>query len=174
MPYRSVSDLPNEQVDQYSEHQKHAFLEALNNAYEEYHGDESRAFATRSTGSPASLGGPGRRGVGAQGIPRGPGAAPLPPLLALVGVASRRRGQAPLDRPNPGPDTRPPRRYAAEASLGAIEPATSILANSRHRIVTRSADPANANQNGAAIPNDRARRPPIGVPITMPPMIATR
>lgn len=46
MPYRSVSDLPKEQVDQYSEHQKHAFLEAFNNAYEEYHGDESRAFAT--------------------------------------------------------------------------------------------------------------------------------
>ncbi|MES1239232.1 MAG: cation transport regulator [Chloroflexota bacterium] len=46
MPYRSVSDLPQEQVDQYSTHQKHAFLEAFNNAYEEYDGDESRAFAT--------------------------------------------------------------------------------------------------------------------------------
>ena len=46
MPYRSISDLPKEQVDQYSEHQKHAFLEAYNNAYREYKGDESRAFAT--------------------------------------------------------------------------------------------------------------------------------
>ena len=46
MPYRNVSDLPEEQVDQYSTHQKHAFLEAFNNAYEEYDGDEGRAFAT--------------------------------------------------------------------------------------------------------------------------------
>ena len=46
MPYKKISDLPKEQVDQYSEHQKHAFLEAFNNAFEEYHGDESRAFAT--------------------------------------------------------------------------------------------------------------------------------
>jgi cation transport regulator len=46
MPYRSVADLPDAQVDQYSTHQKHAFLEAFNNAYEEYGGDESRAFAT--------------------------------------------------------------------------------------------------------------------------------
>ena len=45
MPYRTVSDLPKAQVDQYSTHQKHAFLEAFNNALEEY-GDESRAFAT--------------------------------------------------------------------------------------------------------------------------------
>ena len=46
MLYRTVSDLPKERVDQYSTHQKHAFLEAFNNAFEEYHGDESRAFAT--------------------------------------------------------------------------------------------------------------------------------
>jgi cation transport regulator len=46
MPYRTVADLPNAQVDQYSTHQKHAFLEAFNNAYEEYDGDEGRAFAT--------------------------------------------------------------------------------------------------------------------------------
>jgi cation transport regulator len=46
MPYASIADLPKEQVDQYSTHQKHAFLEAFNNAYEEYDGDESRAFAT--------------------------------------------------------------------------------------------------------------------------------
>ena len=46
MPYDTVSDLPEAQVDQYSEHQKHAFLKAFNNAFEEYDGDESRAFAT--------------------------------------------------------------------------------------------------------------------------------
>lgn len=46
MPYEKVSDLPEAQVDQYSEHQKHAFLKAFNNALEEYDGDESRAFAT--------------------------------------------------------------------------------------------------------------------------------
>ena len=46
MPYRTVSDLPEAQVDQYSEHQKHAFLKAFNNAFDEYDGDESRAFAT--------------------------------------------------------------------------------------------------------------------------------
>ena len=46
MPYEKVSDLPEAQVDQDSEHQKHAFLKAFNNALEEYDGDESRAFAT--------------------------------------------------------------------------------------------------------------------------------
>lgn len=46
MPYKSLADLPEAQVDQYSTHQKHAFLEAFNNAYEEYDGDEGRAFAT--------------------------------------------------------------------------------------------------------------------------------
>lgn len=46
MPYRKISDLPQAQVDQYSTHQKHAFLEAFNNAFEEYDGDEARAFAT--------------------------------------------------------------------------------------------------------------------------------
>ena len=46
MPYQRISDLPEAQVDQYSTHQKHAFLEAFNNAYEEYDGDEGRAFAT--------------------------------------------------------------------------------------------------------------------------------
>jgi cation transport regulator len=45
MPYDKVSDLPENQVDQYSSHQKRAFLEAFNNAYEEYGHDESRAFA---------------------------------------------------------------------------------------------------------------------------------
>ncbi len=45
MPYSSVSDLPKAQTDQYSPHQKEAFLKAFNNAYKEYGGDESRAFA---------------------------------------------------------------------------------------------------------------------------------
>lgn len=45
MPYDSISDLPEDQVDQYDREQKEAFLEAFNNAYEEYDGDESRAFA---------------------------------------------------------------------------------------------------------------------------------
>jgi cation transport regulator len=45
MPYSKLSDLPKEQVDQYSTHQKHAFLKAFNNALEEYAGDEGRAFA---------------------------------------------------------------------------------------------------------------------------------
>jgi cation transport regulator len=45
MPYRNIADLPKAQVDQYSEHQKEAFLKAFNNAYEEYGHDEHRAFA---------------------------------------------------------------------------------------------------------------------------------
>ena len=45
MPYRSVGDLPKAQTDQYSAHQKEAFLKAFNNAYEHYGHDESRAFA---------------------------------------------------------------------------------------------------------------------------------
>ncbi len=45
MPYSRIEDLPDKQVDQYSEHQKKAFLEAFNNAYREYGGDEHRAFA---------------------------------------------------------------------------------------------------------------------------------
>ena len=45
MPYRSISDLPQAQVDQYNEHQKEAFLKAFNNAFKEYGGDEHRAFA---------------------------------------------------------------------------------------------------------------------------------
>ena len=44
MPYEKISDLPKEQVDQYSHHQKEAFLEAFNSALEQY-GEGSRAFA---------------------------------------------------------------------------------------------------------------------------------
>ena len=44
MPYEKLGDLPKEQVDQYSHHQKEAFLEAFNSALEQY-GEESRAFA---------------------------------------------------------------------------------------------------------------------------------
>ena len=46
MPYKTISDLPEAQTDQYGPHQKEVFLKAFNNAYEEYHGDEGRAFAT--------------------------------------------------------------------------------------------------------------------------------
>jgi cation transport regulator len=45
MPYRDIADLPEAQTDQYNRHQKEAFLKAFNNAYKEYGGDESRAFA---------------------------------------------------------------------------------------------------------------------------------
>lgn len=45
MPYSKVSDLPKSQVDQYTLHQKRAFLEAFNNAFDEYGGDEHHAFA---------------------------------------------------------------------------------------------------------------------------------
>jgi cation transport regulator len=45
MPYERISDLPKEQVDQYSQHQKEAFRQAFNRALKQY-GDESRAFAT--------------------------------------------------------------------------------------------------------------------------------
>lgn len=45
MPYDSISDLPESQVDQYSRHGKEAFLKAFNSAYDTYDGDEGRAFA---------------------------------------------------------------------------------------------------------------------------------
>jgi len=45
MPYSTIADLPQAQTAQYTDHQKHAFLEAFNNAYREYGGDEHRAFA---------------------------------------------------------------------------------------------------------------------------------
>ena len=45
MPYKSVSDLPKAQTDQYNAHQKEAFLKAFNNAFEQYDHDEGRAFA---------------------------------------------------------------------------------------------------------------------------------
>jgi cation transport regulator len=49
MPYNTIADLPKGQTDQYSKHQKDAFLKAFNNAYDEYHGDEGRAFAVAHT-----------------------------------------------------------------------------------------------------------------------------
>ncbi|MEP7061657.1 MAG: cation transport regulator [Betaproteobacteria bacterium] len=49
MPYTSVSELPKAQTDQYSAHQKAAFLKAFNNAFKEYGGDEPRAFAVAHT-----------------------------------------------------------------------------------------------------------------------------
>jgi cation transport regulator len=49
MPYHNVADLPKAQTDQYSQHQKEAFLKAFNNAFDEYGGDERRAFAVAHT-----------------------------------------------------------------------------------------------------------------------------
>jgi cation transport regulator len=45
MPYKTISDLPKAQTDQYNDHQKEAFRKAFNSAYDEYAGDEHRAFA---------------------------------------------------------------------------------------------------------------------------------
>ncbi|HET7027105.1 MAG TPA: ChaB family protein [Candidatus Limnocylindrales bacterium] len=45
MPYDEISDLPQSQVDQYSRRQEEAFRKAFNSAFDEYGGDESRAFA---------------------------------------------------------------------------------------------------------------------------------
>jgi len=45
MPYKTVSDLPEAQVKKYTAHQKKAFLEAFNSAYDQYGHDEEKAFA---------------------------------------------------------------------------------------------------------------------------------
>jgi len=45
MPYSDIEDLPAAQTAKYDRHQKEAFLKAFNSAYQEYGGDESRAFA---------------------------------------------------------------------------------------------------------------------------------
>ena len=45
MPYKTIDDLPKAETDQYSAHQKEAFLQAFNNAYKEYRGDEQHALA---------------------------------------------------------------------------------------------------------------------------------
>ncbi|WP_017444839.1 hypothetical protein [Gayadomonas joobiniege] len=49
MPYNKIDDLPQSQVNQYTAHQKRAFLKAFNNAMQEYDGDESTAFAVAHT-----------------------------------------------------------------------------------------------------------------------------
>ena len=49
MPYRTVWDLPEAQVARYTRHQRQAFLEAFNHAYEQYGGDERIAFAVAHT-----------------------------------------------------------------------------------------------------------------------------
>ncbi|HEX9148648.1 MAG TPA: hypothetical protein VF958_05735, partial [Thermoanaerobaculia bacterium] len=60
MPDSRVSDLLEAQVDQHTPHQKKAFLEAFNNAYEEYGHDESRAFAVAHSAAKKAGGGPAR------------------------------------------------------------------------------------------------------------------
>ncbi len=44
-PYQTLAELPEAQVARYDHHEKRAFLEAFNHAYEEYGHDEHRAFA---------------------------------------------------------------------------------------------------------------------------------
>ena len=44
-PYQTLADLPAAQVDQYDHHERRAFLEAFNHAWEQYGHDEHRAFA---------------------------------------------------------------------------------------------------------------------------------
>jgi cation transport regulator len=54
MPYEKISDLPQAQVDQYSHHQKEAFLEAFNSALKQYR-EESRAFAVAHSAAKRTL-----------------------------------------------------------------------------------------------------------------------
>ena len=55
MPYEKLGDLPKEQVDQYSHHQKEAFLAAFNSALEQY-GEESPGIRRRPRGGEANAG----------------------------------------------------------------------------------------------------------------------
>ena len=82
MPYRSVADLPEAQVDQYSTHQKHAFLEAFNNAFEEYgrRGSRLRDGPRRSQRAPERES--DRRREDARGSPARLSAAPAGRLAA--------------------------------------------------------------------------------------------
>lgn len=43
MPYKNIKDLP-EQTDKLTKSQKKVFMEAFNNAYKEYKGNEKVAF----------------------------------------------------------------------------------------------------------------------------------
>jgi cation transport regulator len=54
MPYLKISDLPSAQVDQYNKHQKRAFLNAFNSAWEQNGQDEARAFAVAHTAAKAA------------------------------------------------------------------------------------------------------------------------
>lgn len=45
MPYTTIKDLPEVQTDQYTDHQKRAFLAAFNSSYEKYKDDEGHAYA---------------------------------------------------------------------------------------------------------------------------------
>lgn len=44
MPYKRVSELPKDQTNQYSTHQKHAFMAAFNRCHAQG-GDEEKCFA---------------------------------------------------------------------------------------------------------------------------------
>lgn len=49
MPYQHIDELPKAQTDQYNRHQREAFRKAFNSAYDQYAGDEGRAFAVAHT-----------------------------------------------------------------------------------------------------------------------------
>ena len=49
MPYNSTADLPESEVGQYDEFQRKIFLEAYQEAYEEYDHDENIALVTAHT-----------------------------------------------------------------------------------------------------------------------------
>ena len=46
MPYSSNSELPSAVRKRLSPHQQEVFRKAFNNALKEYHGNESKAYAT--------------------------------------------------------------------------------------------------------------------------------
>ncbi len=64
-PYQTLADLPAAQVDQYDHHERRAFLEAFNSAWEQYGRDEHRAFAVAHAAAKRA----GRKERGGQGGP---------------------------------------------------------------------------------------------------------
>ena len=89
MPYTKISDLPN-QVDQYSTRPKHAFLEAFNDAYMEYGGDESRAF-----------------GAAHAAAQRAPGKTQPKEVAPMRPVSPAAEHESLYERPNRGPAASP-------------------------------------------------------------------
>ncbi len=50
-PYRTVDDLPAAQVDQYDAHERRAFLEAFDSAWEQYGHDDHGALGVAQGGA---------------------------------------------------------------------------------------------------------------------------